>query len=32
MDGLTKEEAKYKAVFITHSYGDHIGLINYVLR
>ena len=29
--GLTKGEPKYKAVFITHSHGDHIGLINYIL-
>ena len=29
--GLTIGEKKYDAVFITHSHGDHIGLINYVL-
>ncbi len=29
--GLTKGSSKYKAVFITHSHGDHIGLINYIL-
>lgn len=31
IDGLTIGEKKYDAVFITHSHGDHIGLINYVL-
>lgn len=31
IEGLTKGEKKYDAVFITHSHGDHIGLINYVL-
>ena len=31
IDGLTIGDKKYDAVFITHSHGDHIGLINYVL-
>lgn len=31
IDGLTTGKKKYDAVFITHSHGDHIGLINYVL-
>ena len=29
--GLTTGSKKYDAVFITHSHGDHIGLINYIL-
>ena len=28
LEGLTYGEKKYDAVFITHSHGDHIGLIN----
>jgi len=32
IDGLTIGEKKYDAVFITHSHGDHIGLINYCLN
>lgn len=32
IDGLTVGTKKYDAVFITHSHGDHIGLINYVLE
>lgn len=31
IDGLTTGKPKYDAVFITHSHGDHIGLINYIL-
>ena len=31
IDGLTIGKKIYDAVFITHSHGDHIGLINYVL-
>ena len=31
IDGLTTGNKKYDAVFITHSHGDHIGLINYIL-
>lgn len=31
IDGLTIGDKKYDAVFITHSHGDHICLINYVL-
>ena len=31
IDGLTIGNKKYDAVFITHSHGDHIGLINYIL-
>lgn len=31
IEGLTIDKAKYDAVFITHSHGDHIGLINYIL-
>ena len=31
IDGLTWGSKKYDAVFITHSHGDHIGLINYIL-
>lgn len=31
IDGLTTGKAKYDAVFITHSHGDHIGLIHYIL-
>lgn len=31
IDGLTIGEKMYDAVFITHSHGDHIGFINYVL-
>lgn len=31
IEGLTVGKKKYDAVFITHSHGDHIGLINYVL-
>lgn len=30
LDGLTKEESIYDAVFITHSHGDHIGLIDLI--
>lgn len=32
IDGLTVGAKKYDAVFITHSHGDHIGLINYILE
>lgn len=28
--GLTSGKSTYDAVFITHSHGDHIGLINYI--
>ena len=31
IDGLTTGDKKYDALFITHSHGDHIGLIDYVL-
>ena len=31
IDGLTIGKKKYDAVFITHSHGDHINLINYIL-
>lgn len=31
IDGLTIGKASYDAVFITHSHGDHIGLIDFVL-
>jgi len=31
IDGLTTGNTQYDAVFITHSHGDHIGLINYIL-
>lgn len=31
IDGLTTGIKKYDAVFITHSHGDHIGLIDYIL-
>lgn len=31
IDWLTIGDKKYDAVFITHSHGDHIGLINYIL-
>lgn len=30
LDGLTKGKSTYEAVFITHSHGDHIGLINKI--
>ena len=30
LDGLTYGKSKYNAVFITHSHGDHIGLINKI--
>lgn len=30
LDGLTKGRSIYDAVFITHSHGDHIGLINKI--
>ena len=30
LDGLTYNESKYDAVFITHSHLDHIGLINKI--
>lgn len=30
LDGLTYNESKYNAVFITHSHLDHIGLINKI--
>lgn len=30
IDGLTKGKSSYDAVFITHSHGDHIGLINEI--
>ncbi|MBQ8379733.1 MAG: MBL fold metallo-hydrolase [Clostridia bacterium] len=32
IDGLTIGKKQYDAVFITHSHGDHIGLINYILE
>lgn len=32
IDGLTIGKAKYDAVFITHSHGDHIGLIDFILE
>lgn len=31
IDGLTTGNPKYDAVFITHSHGDHIGLIDFIL-
>jgi len=31
IEGLTVGEKNYDAIFITHSHGDHIGFINYVL-
>lgn len=31
IEGLTTGNKQYDAVFITHSHGDHIGLINYIL-
>ncbi len=31
IDGLTTGVKNYDAVFITHSHGDHIGLIDYIL-
>ncbi len=31
IDGLTTGDKTYDAVFITHSHGDHIGLIHYIL-
>ena len=30
LEGLTKGKSIYNAVFITHSHGDHIGLINKI--
>jgi len=30
IDGLTSKPSKYDAVLITHSHGDHIGLINEI--
>ena len=30
LEGLTKGKSLYDAVFITHSHGDHIGLINKI--
>ena len=30
LDGLTHGKSKYKALFITHSHMDHIGLINKI--
>ncbi len=30
LEGLTKGKSLYNAVFITHSHGDHIGLINKI--
>lgn len=30
IEGLTFEASKYDAVFITHSHGDHIGLIDFI--
>lgn len=30
LEGLTKGKSTYDAVFITHSHGDHIGLINKI--
>lgn len=32
IEGLTVGNPKYDAVFITHSHGDHIGLINNILE
>ena len=32
IDGLTKGNKSYDAVFITHSHGDHIGCINHILE
>ena len=32
VEGLTTEPARYKAVFITHYHGDHIGLYSKVLK
>lgn len=32
IEGLTTGDKCYDAVLITHSHGDHIGLINYVLE
>lgn len=31
IEGLTCGKKAYDAVFISHSHGDHIGLINYIL-
>ena len=31
LEGLTKGIPNYKAIFITHYHGDHIGLYNKVL-
>lgn len=30
LEGLTKGKSRYEGVFITHSHGDHIGLINKI--
>ena len=30
LEGLTKGKSNYDAIFITHSHGDHIGLINKI--
>lgn len=30
LEGLTDDKPKYDAVFITHSHGDHIGLVNNI--
>ena len=31
LEGLTKGISCYKAIFITHYHGDHIGLYNKIL-
>jgi len=30
IEGLTCGKSQYNAVFITHSHGDHIGLVNQI--
>ena len=30
IEGLTKGNSIYDAVFITHSHGDHIGLVSFI--